>query len=766
MERVRDVVRRASAPDHPQGELDVTRLLTEVREALAGDRIATAEALIAAAETKLDNLESPQSVDARPPQTSFLNTIAKIRLRVFSAVRRRPFAADLCALAAIAAVWAGILVWIQLQSFLSFQALNDISVFNQALFTISHSHTLFYYSRDLPGGNNGQFLSVHFSPFLFVLVPFYYFFPGIPTLLIIKQVALGLGALPAYALARAKLGSRAWGWMLAGVYLTTPLITGIDWSNFDMESFLPVTLLTAFYFFETGRLRWFLVSAIAALSLIESVAPLLALFAIVAIVVTFFPSSGRGLLGNRRIRRFAGWALVASACSFGLSYIFLTWVFRSPGGGSLGSAFSGSFSILGANSIPDIPLRVVLHPGDALAAVTFDGSTKLLYVLLLFGCLAFLPLFGDLKYLAPALAWILGVALLSNASIYYSFSSHMLAYVAPFLIAGAITGVRRALSLFPRAAAWLRLSKGPRARWKHRWNPYAIGSVLAVGLLVTVAVASPWDAQPLAVPPGYPSGLEVPTAQDAALSRVLTYLPPSASVLTTNVVFTAVSGRKAALFEPGAGVPFLLNWTGDNASSGGALAFHRVTEWYLNMSQYVVLDFQLDPTSTLAVLYFGNNLSGYGVLAADDGAVLYERGWTSAPELWVPEQTTLVARQSATNSSVYNTKTYHDLPVGEFIATFWWGDNTSAVGGTIKVTVRTVPVVIDADLRYETAAAAKYSIALNLTNKPASTSTSSVPGNGSVQFQTRFPESVSFSVAVTQSIPSALLAVVITQEMP
>lgn len=766
MERVRDVVRRASLLEESQGEFDVKRFLISVREALAVHELDAAETMVAGAEASLDSLEARLS--SGPPRTTkgVQSRFAYVRQRVLGAIRNHPFGADLCALAVVAVVWAGVLVWIQYQSYLSFQVLNDISVFNQALYTASHSHAVLYYSRDLPGGNRGQFLSVHFSPFLYALVPIYYLFPGIPTLLVVKQLALALGALPAYALARAKLGTRAWGWLVAGVYLTTPLITGIDWANFDMESMLPLALLTAFYFFEVRSLRWFIVSAAVALSLIESVAPLLALFAAIVFVGSLFPLSKRGLPANRVVRKFATWALVASAASFALSYVALTWVFRSPGGGSLGSAFSGSFSTLGASSIPDIPLRVVLHPGDAIAAVSFDGNMKVLYVLLLFGCLAFLPLFGDLKYLLPALAWIFGVALLSNASLYFVFSSHMLAYVAPFLIVGAITGIRRVLTSGPRVVERIGLATKSSVRWRRRWNPYALASILAVGLLVTVAVASPWNAQPLAVPAGYPSGLEAPTPQDTALSRVLSYLPSSASVLTTNVVFTAVSARKAAFLEPGAGVPFLLNWTNDNPSGGGALAFHRVTEWYLNMSQYVVLDFQLDPMTTLAVLYFGNNLTGYGVLAADDGAVLYERGWSAPPVLWIPEQVTLTARQSATNASVYTTKTYHDLPVGEFAATFWWGDNESVGTGTLRVTVRNVPVVVEATLNYETATGAKYTLGLNLTSRPASTNTSSLPATGSVQFQLGFPESVSFSVTETQPVRPVLLAVVITQEMP
>ncbi len=766
MHRVRDVVRRAALLGNSFGELDLDQVLKDVREALARRDTPAAETILARAESELELIEAKVSPVTQSSQTWLRRKIATARQRLSQAIRKHPFATDLVALGIIALLWAAILVGIQLLSYGSFRLLNDIAAFNQVLYTTSHSQSLLFYSKDLPGGNNGQFFSVHFAPFLFVLVPFYYLFPGIPTLLVIKQVALGLGALPAYALGRAKLGSRAWGWLIAGVYLVTPLITGLDWANFDMESFMPVALLSTFYFFEVGRLRWFIVSLVVSLSLIESVAPLLALFAVVVLVGTVVPLSQRDLPRNRAVRKFASAALVASVVSLGLSYLFLTVVFRSPGGGSLGSGFSESFSILGASSIPDIPLRVLFHPGNAIAAVVFDGNAKLLYVLLLFGCLAFMPLFGELKYLFPALGWICGIAILANGSVYYAFSDHTLAYPAPFLIAGAVSGVRRAQSLGSRATKRLGLVTLTRSRWKSRWNSYAIGSILVAGLVVTVAVSSPWNTSPLGVPSGYPSGFEVPSIQDNDLTRVLTYLPSSASVLTTSVIFGAVSARKAAYLEPGSGVAFLLNWTNYDATAGGALAFHRVTQWYLNMSQYVVLDFQLDQASALAVLYFGNNLTGYGVVAADQGAILYERGWTSAPELWSPETTTLAARQSSSNASVYTTKAYHGLPVGAFTATFWWTENTTASGGSVKVAVKEVPVAVDPEVKYQTSAAAKYAVVLNLTGGPASTNRSSVPATGFVVLQLGFPLSVSFTITESQSIAPALLGVVITPTMP
>ncbi|MGP8075786.1 MAG: DUF2079 domain-containing protein [Thermoplasmata archaeon] len=761
-------MRRAGTLGESAKSFDSVGFLQQVQEAIGRNDFLTAESLLATAETKLLEIESGSSTsptaieerDAKPDSRPFPKRLA-------DAIQKHSFAFDLILLTTVGLIEAGVLAWIQLQDYLSYNVLPDSATFNQVLFSTTHSSSFLHYTSNLPGGNNGQYLSVHFTPFLFALVPIYYFFTGIPTLLVIKQVALALGVLPAYALARFKLGSRQWAWLVAVVYLSTPLITGMDWANFDMESFLPVTLLTTFYFFETGRFRWFIVACIVSLSVIESVAPMIAIFAVVALVVTLFPRARRSEEGNRQIRKFAGWALVAAVVSFGIAYIFLTVLFPSPGGGSLGSSFAANFSVLGAKSIPDIPLRVVLHPGSAGAAISFDGNMKLVYILLLFGCVGFLPFFGELRYLVPVLGWI-GISVLSNGPFYFAFSGHTLAYPAPFLIAGSVTGIQRILRYGPRIMPRLTAIRKILPRWKSPWNPYAVGSVLVAGLLVTVAVSSPWDSQPLGVPTGYPKGFDVPSAEDGYLSKVISFLPPSASVLTTRAIFPMVSSHPAAFVEPIGSAGFLPNWTGNNPGNvGGNLAYTRVTHWYLNMSQFVLLDFKLDQTAAISVLYFGSNLTGYGVRASDVGAVLYERGWTGAPQLWVPERAHVLVHENTTNVLAYTTAGLTGLPTGLYAATLWWDVNASASNGTVTATVKEIPSWFNTTSRYDTPSLYKYNLNLKTSGQLGLLNRSTLPAVGTMLFQVSFAGSISFAITDhPKGVTPVLYAVVLTQVMP
>lgn len=794
------MVRRATEP--PSARWDTARVrkfLLSVIAALRRGDVTGAETLVAAGESELRASSEPlvrrgTRQDGPPAPGGHL---ARARRSVGARLKRHPWVADLALIALIALVEAGVLVWLQNSSFRAFRLYSlDIAVYNQALYTTAHSHQFFYYTVNLLGGNSGQLFAVHFSPFLLLLVPIYYLGSSIPTLLIIKQVALGLGALPTYALGRHVLASRRWGWVFAGAYLATPLMTGIDWVSFDPEVFLPLTLIATFYFFETRRTVPFLICAVAALSVIETVSLYLAIFAGVAFLSSWIPFSTHRTLTQRELRRFAVLAGVTSLVSLGIAYFFLTVVFSSAG--AFGATYGQNFSVLGATSALDVPIRAIQAPHSAWDALMFDGNAKLVYLLLLFGCFGFLSLFGRWYYLVPALAWAV-LASLSNNPIYYAFVNHLLAYAFPFLIAGAITGVPGIISTGRWISRRFRMRPHVRSRWKARWSQPAVGAVLIAAVVVTVSLSSPWLANPLGSLPEKPSGYILSSTHDSYLDRVISELPPGASVLTTPRLFPALSNRLHAYVAPTSEL-FLRNWSG--SSSNGSVAFRSVTDWYLNMSQYVLLDFQGDRESALMVVYFGN-LTPYGVRAAADGVYLYERGWTGPPTLWVPESFVIPAGSmtpygnsviTSQNSSPYGPSLYRPpggnvgsqilaihglgyLPPGEYVATFWWTVSAPTDGRQLNVSVKDTPLVFVPQPAYTNSEQVRYQITLT-TSLPISLVPSSdlivptgsaptVVGNFSLTFNWAPPGFVHFHVLERSDQMSLLVyALFLTQVAP
>ena len=84
----------------------------------------------------------------------------------------------------------------------------DLSIFDQAFWSTLFKQRLFYETGDLSFNPGGSFFGVHFSPILFLLLPFYAIYPSAETLLVMHSAILALGLVPIYWMARERLGKK------------------------------------------------------------------------------------------------------------------------------------------------------------------------------------------------------------------------------------------------------------------------------------------------------------------------------------------------------------------------------------------------------------------------------------------------------------------------------------------------------------------------------------------------------------------------------
>ncbi|RLI26186.1 MAG: hypothetical protein DRO52_02925 [Candidatus Hecatellales archaeon] len=126
----------------------------------------------------------------------------------------------------------------------------DLGIFLQALWTTVHSHKLLYYTVELHVNPGGSFLGTHFSPILLLLAPLYALSPRAETLLTLQSLSIALAAVPLYLITRDKLGSKYVALAVSAAYLLYLPIHELNWFDFHFEAFIPVTLLSAYYFFE------------------------------------------------------------------------------------------------------------------------------------------------------------------------------------------------------------------------------------------------------------------------------------------------------------------------------------------------------------------------------------------------------------------------------------------------------------------------------------------------------------------------------------
>jgi uncharacterized membrane protein len=129
----------------------------------------------------------------------------------------------------------------------------DLGIYSQSLWTTLKDGTFFYSTPALPGNPSGSFFGIHFSPFLFFLLPIYSLLPDPITLLVLRSIALSAGLIPLYWLVREELKNQIFVLVFAIVYLFYPP-TLVPLNNFDLEAFLPALFLFSLYYLKHEKL--------------------------------------------------------------------------------------------------------------------------------------------------------------------------------------------------------------------------------------------------------------------------------------------------------------------------------------------------------------------------------------------------------------------------------------------------------------------------------------------------------------------------------
>jgi uncharacterized membrane protein len=583
----------------------------------------------------------------------------------------------------------------------------DLGFYNQAFSTTAQYHQFFRDTWALPAGSNGYLFAGHFVPFFFLLVPFYSIAPGLGTLIVLKQAGLAVGCFPLFALAQRRLRSRGLALALGLLYLANPVVMQIDWIGFDPECFLPAALLLFLLMFDAGRF-WPTVGAGAlAMSIIETGAAMLAIFLVAAAICTLVRR--RTIPLPRRQFVFAAIAGVGLLALVMVALADLSFLHFGQGIGTFSSTYAGKYTVLGASSLPDVYPYAILHPGQAWAALTYDGWTKLGLVLVLLGCFAFLPLVGDLDcLLAGSVA--LGLFLLGSKPSLYTFGDQYAAYPLPFLAAGAVGGialVRTRLGFFPSDPSRERAAPRRERRRRRPVVPSAPTVVPVALALAGIVAASPF-VLPLLPNPSLETGFSafgppVPSAEESWLNRVLSLIPPHASVLAIQELYPYVSSRPAAFAVPG------------QVFFRAPLTYGEAIRNYVNLSNYILLDFAIDWIYSDAVFTFAN-LSAFGTAASAQGLMLLERGWNGLPEVFAPMQLfeaggsqtpvnsavetnvtspegpTLIGPSNASGSPIlWNGPGVTALVPGTYQATFWVGVKGGSATGPVQLRVNDTP---------------------------------------------------------------------------
>ena len=368
----------------------------------------------------------------------------------------------------------------------------DLGLLNQA-FSTALDGKLFYETGDLSFNPGGSFFGVHFSPVLFLLLPFYAIYPNVQNLIVMQTVILALGAFPVFWMSRDKLGKNA-GLIVSILYFIYPPLFLLNLNDFHLEAFTSTFFLFSLYYFDKEKWKKFLVFFLLALGTLEF-APIIGVF------MAFY---GIWLLLRKKIKdkrgaiKYIAVAILVSILTFGTAIITKETI--NPNTSALPSAFH----------------HILTDPMGVLEVISNNRDQKSLFAMTLFGPLAFVPLLAP-ESLIMAVPWVFA-SFSTSYSPYYSIYFQYTGFVIPFIFAALPTAIKR-----------LKLQQTKRI-----FVLFFLTTII-VSVYITAAQEAPWN-----------TALPIATPRTDMIDEFLTLIPSSASILTQNDIFPHVSDRAEA----------------------------------------------------------------------------------------------------------------------------------------------------------------------------------------------------------------------------
>ena len=382
----------------------------------------------------------------------------------------------------------------------------DLGNMVQTVWNTAHGHFL-----QMTSGNGVQIsrLAAHFDPILAAFAPLWWVWPSPEMLLVVQAIAVALGALPVFWLARKHLAGDRAGLAFALVYLLYPATEWLTLNEFHPVALACPLLLFAFWYLDEDRLLLFAVLAALAMTTKEEVGLVVAGFGI------WYAARRRARVGAA----IAGGGLLVSALAIAV-------VIPHFNAGAE-SSFYGRYDAIGG-SAGGIVKTAFTHPWT-LFEQAFQHR-DLHYLLHLLVPLSFLFVLSPLVLVAflPEAALNQLSATQTQTSIHFHYTA---ATIAPLIVATVLGAAALA-----------------------RRFPGRVGVMLVVA--VAVAVGANWKlgaAPPWTVVPGgedFQAHDWHVTSHDRIANRAVALVPPGAVVSSTNVLGAHLSARRRVLSLP------------------------------------------------------------------------------------------------------------------------------------------------------------------------------------------------------------------------
>ncbi len=277
--------------------------------------------------------------------------------------------------------------------------------------------------------------AIHFSPIYHLTSLLYAVHRSPATLIWIENVALGLGALPAYLLARRVTGRAFVGLALAASYLLNPCAHGLAIHDFHEIVLFPPLMLALAWAVEAERSRRLVWALVALVLMIREDTP-----AYLVVYAAWLFVSGKRELGKKVFLASAAYLVVVHGALMPILRAGSPYVFDDRYAGLVRAGAKGKASVVQTltTNAPYVLDYVVASP------------TKWEFVVLVLLPVVFLPLASRraLILLLPGFAF----SLLSSFGAQYSIEFHYTAPILPFVYVTSIAALAALEKARPRTA--------------------------------------------------------------------------------------------------------------------------------------------------------------------------------------------------------------------------------------------------------------------------------------------------------------------------
>ncbi|MBI4786383.1 MAG: DUF2079 domain-containing protein [Chloroflexi bacterium] len=450
---------------------------------------------------------------------------------------------------------------------------SDMGQMDQALWNTLHGNLL-EDTRDNGDRTARQAprLTDHVEPIFLAVSLVFLVYDGIESLFVVQSIAVALGALPIFWIARRRLKSDWAATLFAAMYLLFPALQAANLAEFHAVTFAPAPLLLAYNYAEERAWKRYALFALLALAVKEDMALLVFAMAVWAAVQSTVNSQLAifdGASTDKRIRihvlRFTFYVSLAPLI---IALVSVAW-------------FAIALYVIVPSFSPrNESVYIGRYPQSPLAILAgLFIPEKLGYVVGLLASGGFIALLDPVALLVGAPSLVLN--LLSSYPAQYSGTYHYSAPVAPYFVLAAIGG-----------AGVIRNSKFVIQTFKS----LAPAVVIVPAFLVALGYHVLAGYTPIGGEYFWPES----TPHQQQLARFVKQIPLDARVSTTKTLFPHVSHRRYVYRFP-----------------------------TIQDADYILLDVS-QSVATNAVDFRVNYLEalqqGFGVRDALDGYVLLERG--------------------------------------------------------------------------------------------------------------------------------------------